>query len=133
MMTKPDIWYVAFGPDKSVKSDTRATNGVRTTKTFKSEIDAKLFAREILAKGWTATAGTLMVSSFGYNSFKQLDAEGPVRFAKFLLVPAGFVLIALWPPQALMGIFGTYALSGPLAWLWKRLGRARRREVGESS
>ncbi|SNS55373.1 hypothetical protein SAMN05216374_1798 [Tardiphaga sp. OK246] len=59
MMTKPDIWYVAFGPDKSVKSDTRATNGVRTTRTFKSEIDAKLFAREILAKGWTATAGTL--------------------------------------------------------------------------
>jgi hypothetical protein len=32
---------------------------VRTTRTFKSEIDAKLFAREILAKGWTATAGTL--------------------------------------------------------------------------
>ncbi|MES2028975.1 MAG: hypothetical protein V4477_07350 [Pseudomonadota bacterium] len=59
MMTKPDIWYVAFGPDKSVKSDTRVANGVRTTRTFKSEIDAKLFAREILAKGWTATAGTL--------------------------------------------------------------------------
>jgi hypothetical protein len=59
MMTKPDIWYVAFGPDKSVKSDTRAIGGVRTTRTFKSEIDAKLFAREILAKGWTATAGTL--------------------------------------------------------------------------
>jgi hypothetical protein len=32
---------------------------VRTSRTFKSEIDAKLFAREILAKGWTATAGTL--------------------------------------------------------------------------
>lgn len=59
MMTKPDIWYVAFGPDKSVKSEPRVVNGVRTTKTFKSEIDAKLFAREILAKGWTATAGTL--------------------------------------------------------------------------
>jgi hypothetical protein len=59
MMTKPDIWYVAFGPDKSVKSDNRAMSGTRTTKTFKSEIDAKLFAREILAKGWTATAGTL--------------------------------------------------------------------------
>src|SRR6186713_1667163 len=66
----------------------------------------------IVAALVTATAGALMVSSFGYNSFKQLNAEGPVRFAKFLLVPAGFVLIALWPPQALMGIFGTYALSG---------------------
>lgn len=59
MMTKPDTWYVAFGPDRTVRSDARASSGVRTTKTFKSEIDAKLFAREILAKGWTATAGTL--------------------------------------------------------------------------
>jgi hypothetical protein len=31
---KPDISYVAFGPDKSVKSDTRVISGVRTTKTF---------------------------------------------------------------------------------------------------
>jgi hypothetical protein len=59
MMTKPDTWYVAFGPDRTIKSDTRATGPARTTKTFKSEIDAKVFAREILAKGWTATAGTL--------------------------------------------------------------------------
>ena len=59
MMTKPDIWYVAFGPDKTVKSDTPAVGPARTTKTFKSEIDAKVFAREIVAKGWTATAGTL--------------------------------------------------------------------------
>jgi hypothetical protein len=53
-MTKPDIWYVAFGPDKS---DDGATQ--RSTRTFKSEIDAKLFAMQILSKGWTASAGTL--------------------------------------------------------------------------
>ena len=58
-MTKPDIWYVAFGPDKSVKSDDRGNGTVRSTKTFKAEIDAKLFAQQILAKGWTASAGTL--------------------------------------------------------------------------
>ena len=34
-MMSPDIWFVAFGPDKTLKSD------------------------EILAKGWSATAGTL--------------------------------------------------------------------------
>jgi hypothetical protein len=52
-MTKPDIWYVAFSPDKP--------NGgmARSTRTFKSEVDAKLFALQILAKGWTASAGTL--------------------------------------------------------------------------
>jgi len=40
--------------------NTRWTSrGPRTTRTFKSEVDAKLFAIQILAKGWTASAGTL--------------------------------------------------------------------------
>jgi len=71
----------------------------------------------IIAAFVTAGAGALMVSNFGYNSFKELDAEGPVRFAKFLLVPLGFILIAIKPPIALLVIFGGYALSGPLFWL----------------
>ena len=59
-MTQPDIWYVAFGPDKTVKTDDSAgTSRVRSTRTFKTEVDAKLFAMQILAKGWTASAGTL--------------------------------------------------------------------------
>ena len=59
-MTQPDIWYVAFGPDKTLKTDDGASvSSVRSTRTFKSEVDAKLFAMEILAKGWTASAGTL--------------------------------------------------------------------------
>jgi hypothetical protein len=58
-MTQPDIWYVAFGLDKSMKTDDRATGLVRSTRTFKSEVDAKLFAMQILAKGWSVSAGTL--------------------------------------------------------------------------
>jgi hypothetical protein len=58
-MTQPDIWYVAYGPDKAVKTDDSATGAVRSTRTFKSEVDAKLFAMQILAKGWSASAGTL--------------------------------------------------------------------------
>ena len=59
-MTQPDIWYVAFGPDKTVKTDDSAgTSMVRSTRTFKTEVDAKLFAMQILAKGWNASAGTL--------------------------------------------------------------------------
>jgi hypothetical protein len=55
-MTKPDIWFVAFSPDK----DSDLNNGMaRSTRTFKSEVDAKLFAMQILAKGWNASAGTL--------------------------------------------------------------------------
>jgi hypothetical protein len=55
-MTKPDIWYVAFSPDKN---DDLNDGTARSTRTFKSEIDAKLFAMQILAKGWSASAGTL--------------------------------------------------------------------------
>jgi hypothetical protein len=58
-MTQPDTWYVAFGPDKTVKSDVRVSGAVRSTRTFKSETEAKLFALQILAKGWSANAGTL--------------------------------------------------------------------------
>jgi CDP-diacylglycerol--serine O-phosphatidyltransferase len=81
----------------------------------------------ILATLVTAAAGALMVSKFGYNSFKQLESDGPVRFATFLLVPAGFALIALFHEIALIAIFGTYALSGPLAWVLRRLRRGQRR------
>ena len=58
-MTQPDIWYVAYGPDKTLKTDVRATGPVRSTRTFKSEADAKAFAKQIISKGMSATAGTL--------------------------------------------------------------------------
>jgi hypothetical protein len=55
-MKQGDIWYVTFGPHKT---DEAAESRARSTRTFKSEIDAKLFAIQILSKGWTASAGTL--------------------------------------------------------------------------
>ena len=55
-MKHGDIWYVTFGPDKTDKT---AESMTRSTRTFKSEIDAKLFAMQILSKGWIASAGTL--------------------------------------------------------------------------
>jgi CDP-diacylglycerol--serine O-phosphatidyltransferase len=83
----------------------------------------------LLALLVTVSAGGLMVGSFAYNSFKKLNSDGPVRFATFLLVPLGFVLIALYPPTALLTIFGTYALSGPMFWLIRRNRRGQRRSV----
>jgi hypothetical protein len=55
-MKQGDIWYVTFGPHKT---DETAESRARSTRTFKSEVDAKLFAIQILSKGWTASAGTL--------------------------------------------------------------------------
>jgi len=46
--------------------------------------------------------------------------------APFLLVPLGFVLIALYPPIALLTIFGGYALTGMGGWVWKRMRRSHR-------
>jgi CDP-diacylglycerol---serine O-phosphatidyltransferase len=80
----------------------------------------------ILATLVTAASGLLMVSSFPYNSFKKLNLEGPVRFVTFLLVPLGFVLIALEPSTALLVIFGSYALSGPVLWLVRRKRKSQR-------
>jgi CDP-diacylglycerol---serine O-phosphatidyltransferase len=86
----------------------------------------------ILALLVTVCAGALMVSAFPFNSFKQLHADGPVRFATFLLVPLGFVLIAIYPPTALLVIFGTYALSGPGFWLLRRTRRGQRPEIAST-
>jgi hypothetical protein len=58
-MTQPDIWYVAYGRDRTVKTDASADGTLRSTRTFKSEVDAKLFAVQVLAKGLSANAGTL--------------------------------------------------------------------------
>ena len=77
----------------------------------------------IIAFTATAAAGALMVSRFSYFSFKKVNLEGPVRFIYLLLVPLAFVLIASDPPLILLAIFGSYAASGPIVWLWRRIRR----------
>ncbi len=71
----------------------------------------------------TASAGALMVSRFGYPSFKQFDLDRRIRFVYLLLVPLLFVLIAVDPPTIFLSVFGTYALSAPLLWVGRRVRR----------
>ncbi len=71
----------------------------------------------------TASAGALMVSSFGYPSFKQFDLDRRIRFVYMLLVPLIIILIAVDPPTMLLAMFGTYALSAPVLWLGRRVRR----------
>lgn len=63
-------------------------------------------------------AGILMVSNFKYYSFKGLDIRGKVPFVALLLVVLGFVIISMDPGKVLLGIFLTYAFSGPCYELW---------------
>lgn len=82
----------------------------------------------VLAFVVTALAAALMVSRFPYRSFKDRAAGERVRYSKLLLVPLVIALIALNPPLVLFAMFGTYALSGPVAWSWLKL-RKRTREA----
>ena len=84
----------------------------------------------VLAFGVTASAGALMVSRFSYRSFKDRAAGEKVRYSRFLVVPVVFALIALNPPLVLFGLFGSFALSAPLVWLWRRLRRRPRPQDG---
>jgi len=72
-----------------------------------------------------------MVSRFGYPSFKQFNLDRRVRFVSLLLVVLIIVLFAVVlnatdPPTLLLAIFGTYAVSAPIMWLFRRLRRLRR-------
>jgi CDP-diacylglycerol--serine O-phosphatidyltransferase len=78
----------------------------------------------------TAAAGTLMVSSFKYYSFKEWNLGGRVPFTYLLIVPLVFILIAVNPPVVLFLLFATYALSGPMLALL-RLRRRARRHAGQ--
>ena len=72
-MKHGDIWYVTFGPDKA---DEAAESMARSTRTFKSEIDAKLFAMQILSKGLCASAGTL-------NPHQPKQVVGPAQIEQW--------------------------------------------------
>ena len=77
----------------------------------------------VAAFGITAIAGALMVSSFGYPSFKQFNLDRRIRFVYMILVPLFFVLVAIDPPTMLLSIFGVYAASAPLLWVGRRIRR----------
>jgi CDP-diacylglycerol--serine O-phosphatidyltransferase len=77
----------------------------------------------------TACAGALMISRFAFYSFKHIDAGGRVRFTQIVLVPLAFVLIFLYPAITLLLLFGTYAMSAPTVWLYRKLFRRRSRNL----
>jgi CDP-diacylglycerol--serine O-phosphatidyltransferase len=79
----------------------------------------------ILAFLVTLTAGTLMVSRFGYPSFKGFDLTRPVRFVTLVIIVAALAVVAGHPPQALLLVFGVYAAWAPLVWFWRHVLRRR--------
>jgi hypothetical protein len=54
-MPEPNRWYVSY----TVRSDRSPRRNARITRTFDTEEDAKLFAREIATNSLRLTAGTI--------------------------------------------------------------------------
>jgi CDP-diacylglycerol--serine O-phosphatidyltransferase len=80
----------------------------------------------ILAFLVTVCAGALMVSRFSYPSFKGFDLTRPVRFIWLVVVVLAFAIVAPHPQSVLLAVFGGYAISAPLLWVWRRIRRANR-------
>ncbi len=57
-VTEPDIWYVSYRSNITPKRE-NSEPIVRATRKFKDEAEARLFARDVIEKGWSAIAGTL--------------------------------------------------------------------------
>lgn len=72
----------------------------------------------IIAGVITALMGLLMVSNVKYSSFKELDLRGRVPFVMILVMVLVFGVVAIDPPRILLGLFGLYAASGLVMWVW---------------
>lgn len=76
----------------------------------------------------TTVIGLLMVSSFAYRSLKEFNPRGRVRWAYLLVIPAGYMIVAVGPGEALFAIFAVYAAHAPLIWAWRKIFHRRHRE-----
>lgn len=74
-------------------------------------------------------AGLLMVSNIAYVSSKAVRLGDRVPFTVLVAVALVFALVLLDPPLVLLGLFGTYAASGPL----QRILGGRESHIAESS
>jgi CDP-diacylglycerol---serine O-phosphatidyltransferase len=100
-----------------------------------SEVEVTGLVRLVLAFMVSIVAGALMVSKFAYWSGKELNLRGRIPWVYALAIPLIYVVVSLAPqlslaPQVLLALFGSYALSGPLLWLWHRM--TKRKRVAET-
>lgn len=75
----------------------------------------------IIAALIVSFVGLMMVSNFKYQSFKGLDKNRRVPFVAMLITMGVCIAVFINPPVVLFTFAFTYALSGPLAWLWSLL------------
>ena len=82
--------------------------------------------------GVTVIAGVLMVSNFQYFSPKLLNVKGRVPFLALVAGVLGISIVMVEPPLVLLVLAVTYALSGPVTYLYKNLGNSRGGDASNS-
>jgi CDP-diacylglycerol--serine O-phosphatidyltransferase len=90
-----------------------------------SEFDLTGLPALALAFGITICIGALMVSRFSYWSGKELNVRGKIPWVYMALIPLVYVIVSL-APESLFALFGAYALSAPLFWLWRKIFKKKR-------
>ena len=75
----------------------------------------------------TVLSGLFMISNYKYFSFKELNFKGTVPYMVFVLTIVLLVVIAQNPQETLWLICITYALSGPIVWVYKKQIKERRK------
>jgi CDP-diacylglycerol--serine O-phosphatidyltransferase len=69
----------------------------------------------------TGFVGMLMILNVPYHSFKGLDLRGRVPFVVMIAVVMAFGLVTLDPARVLLAGFLLYAISGPLAAVYRKI------------
>lgn len=73
-----------------------------------------------LVAAMTLAVAGLMVSNIRYQSFKNIGIKERVPFMTIVLVILAFAVVFIDPPKVLLVIGAVYALSGPVAMIWRR-------------
>jgi CDP-diacylglycerol---serine O-phosphatidyltransferase len=90
-----------------------------------SEFDVTGLPALVMGFVITILIGALMVSRFSYWSGKELDLRGRIPWVYAALIPLIYVIVSL-SPVSLFVLFGAYALSAPLHWVWRKVVKRKR-------
>lgn len=78
---------------------------------------------EALMLATLLVTGVLMVSTFRYRSFKQIDLRRPWSYRNVIMLAGLLLMIAYNPPVVFFSTAVIYTLAGPAEWLFRRLRR----------
>src|SRR5688500_17666921 len=80
--------------------------------------DFEVRGHDIRWVAWTVTvfAGATMVSNIKFYSFKDINLRKSVPFWAILGIVLFLVLVSIFPPGVLFGLFAAYAISGYVLW-----------------